>query len=302
MAKPIHVAKFKAGTSAGKAASRVLTAATDDVREHVATALVGDVHGIHDMRVSVKRLREAMRLFRRLLPTKRRARVMPQVELLNDCLGAVRECDVLILDAEELGQEVADDGGLLAASTDAWRAERGEAFTHLLKVWSRMMSEGLFDALEEVARRTGKRGRSANRLPISRFAWESIREAKERVDDRLCQALATDDAQPLHRLRIAIKRLKYSIEPFHSLLPLLKQPFAVITEAQELLGLTHDLDVLRERIAAHLAEVEDARLDAAEGVLRLLDVRRGERYAQSREIIHVFGERDFTRALMDAID
>ena len=90
MAKPIHVAKFKAGTSAGKAASRVLTAATDDVREHVATALVGDVHGIHDMRVSVKRLREAMRLFRRLLPTKRRARVMPQVELLNDCLGAVR--------------------------------------------------------------------------------------------------------------------------------------------------------------------------------------------------------------------
>ncbi len=302
MAKPIHVATFKPGTPAGKAASRMLTAAISDIREHTAAALAGDVDGIHDMRVSVKRLREAMRLFRRLLPTKRRERVMPQVELLNDCLGAVRECDVLILDAEELGQELADDGGLLAVAMSAWRAERVKAFAHLLSVWSRMMSQGLFDALEEVAKRTGKRARSANRLAITRFAWESIREAKERVDDRLCQALATDDPRPLHRLRIAIKRLRYSIEPFRDVRPLLAQAFAVVTQAQELLGLTHDLDVLRERIAAHLAEVEDARLDAAEGVLRLLDVRRGERYVQSHEVIRIFGEPDFTRALMDAID
>ncbi len=302
MAKPIHVAKFDADTRAGKAASRVLSAAIEDVREHAPAALVGEVDAIHDMRVSVKRLREAMRLFRRLLPTKRRERVMPQVELLNDCLGAVRECDVLILDAEELGREVADDGGLLAATTCAWRAERSEAFMHLLKVWSRMVSEGFFDALEEVAKHTGKRGRSANRAPIGRFAWEAIRQTKERVDDRLCRALGTDDPRPLHRLRIAIKRLKYSMEPFRDVLPLLEQPFTVVSEAQELLGLTHDLDVLRERLAANLAGVEDARLDAAEGVLRLLDARRAERYAQSREVIRIFGEPDFTQALMDAID
>lgn len=302
MAKPVYRAKIAAGMRAGKAASRILRAKIANVREHAPAALVGDVDGIHDMRISVKRLRETMRLFGKLLPTQRRQRVMPQVEVLNDTLGGVRELDVLRLDAEELGREIEDDGGLLEAATSAWQTEREEAFTHLLKVWSRMISEGFLEALEEVAQRTGKRGRSANRLSLERFACEAIRRAMQRVDARLGPALESDDPAPLHRLRIAIKRLKYSIEPFRPILPLLDEPYRVVSDAQELLGLTHDLDVLRDRLARHLAEIDDKHLDAAENVLRLLDRRRGERYAQSRQVVTVFGEPEFTRSLCDAID
>jgi CHAD domain-containing protein len=302
MAKPVRKAKVNARMRAGEAASRILGAKIENVREHVPAALVGDVEGIHDMRVSVKRLRESMRLFRKLLPTNRSQRIFPLVELLNDTLGEVRERDVLCRDAEELGREITDDGGLLGTGIAAWRRERETAFAHLLSVWSSMTAEGLFNALDEVARRTGKRGRRANQLYVERFAYEAIRRAMERVDDRLCAALESDTPAPLHRLRIAVKRLRYAMEPFRRSLPLLAAPYETISNAQEVLGLAHDLDVLRERLAGHLAEIDDDHLDAAENVLRLLDQRRGERYAQSREIIRVFADPQFDRLMLDAID
>lgn len=302
MAKPVRRAKVNARMRAGEAASRILIAKIANVREHVPAAMVGDVEGIHDMRVSVKRLRESMRLFRKLLPTNRSQRIFPQVELLNDALGEVRERDVLCRDAEELGQAITDDGGLLAAARSAWQRERTEAFHHLLKVWSVMTSEAFLDVLDEMARRTGKRGRRANQLDAERFAHDAIRRAMERLDERLCAALESDEAAPLHRLRIAVKRLRYAMEPFRQFLPLLSEPYTTISDAQEILGLAHDLDVLRERLAEHLRAVEDDRRPAAEGVLRLLDRRRGERYLRSREIIRVFAEPQFTHLMLDAID
>jgi CHAD domain-containing protein len=302
MAKPVHTAKVKAGMPAGKAASRILDAKIRNVREHVPAAMVGDIDGIHDMRVSVKRLRESMRLFRKLLPTKRRQRIFPEVELLNDTLGEVRERDVLALDAEEFARDIVDDGGLLSAATGAWKLERDEAFAHLLKVWSRMTGEGFFDALEEVARRTGTRGRKANRLAVDRFAYDAIRRRMEHVDARLQPALEGDDPALLHRLRIGIKRLRYAMEPFRDVLPGLAEPYTLASDAQELLGLTHDLDVLRQRLSAHLDRVEEHQRAAAEHALGLLDRQRGERYAQSREIITVFAKPQFTATLLDAID
>ncbi|MGI5819947.1 MAG: CHAD domain-containing protein [Armatimonadota bacterium] len=302
MAKPVNKAKVRAGMRAGKAASRILTAKIANVREHAPAAILGEVDGIHDMRVAVKRLRESMRLFRKLLPTKRNQRIFPQVELLNDGLGEVRERDVLCLDAEALGNDVEDDGGLLAASIAAWQAEREAAFDRLLTAWSRMTGEGFLDALDEVALRTRRRDRKANRLSIDRFASQSIRRALDRMEERLGPALESNDPAPLHRLRIAVKRLKYTMEPFCAILPLLKESYTTVSDAQEILGLAHDLDVLRERLAAHLDVVEEHRRGAADGVIRLLDERRGERYARAHEIIRVFAEPGFRRSTLDAID
>ncbi len=302
MAKPIHVAKIKASMPAGKAASRVLAAKVENVREHAPSAMLGDVDGIHDMRVAVKRLREAMRLFRKLLPRRRRARMMPVVELLNDALGAVRERDVLTLDAEEFGREIEDDGGMLAAATGRWHTEREAAFSHLLEVWASMTSEGLFEALEELAKRTGKRGRRANRMDLQRFAYEAIRRALDRVHDRLGPALETEDPRPLHRLRIVVKRLRYSMEPFRDVLPLLKEPYRVISDAQELLGLTHDHDVLHAALAQSLDDVPEEDREAAAAVLALLQRRRDDRATEARRAVEVFRDPEFERALLDAAD
>ena len=302
MAKPVYEAKLKPRMRAGKAASRVLTAKIANVREHAPNALLGDVEGIHDMRVSVKRLREAMRLFRRLLPQKRRDAMMPVVELLNDTLGAVRERDVMILDAEKLAEEAGDDGGLCSLAVAQWRTERAVAFEHLVKVWAQMCSEGLFPALEEIASRTAKRGRKSNKAPLERFVYRAVTRALERVHERLGPALESADPAPMHRLRIGVKRLRYSMEPFRDVLPALVEPCKTAADAQELLGLTHDLDVLRDALAGHLDEVAPDRREVAERLLGGLDVRREESAQRAHEVAEQFADPEFDRAILDAID
>ena len=302
MAKPIHTAKLSEGMRAGKAAGLVLEARIADVREHAPSAILGEATGIFDLRVSVKRLRETMRLFRRLLPTRRCQRAMPLVELLNDCLGRVREPDVLCIDAEVLQREIEDDGGLIATAICSWKASREESLTDLLTVWSRLSSDGLFDTLDQIARRAPRRGRNSNRMSLDRFKYEAIRRAMGRVDARLGPAIAHGDPERLHNLRIAVKRLKYSMEPFRLMALPLRGPWKVVSQAQEVLGGMHDLDVLRERLGAHLGAVDADRRDAAEEVLALLDARRGEKCAQARGAIGVFADPRFTRLLLDAID
>ena len=94
MAKPILPEKLKRRMRAGKAAAKLLEAKLREVAAYLPAALTGDVGGVHDMRVAVKRLREALRLFRRLLPRRRRERLLPLVEELNEGLGAVRDPDL----------------------------------------------------------------------------------------------------------------------------------------------------------------------------------------------------------------
>ncbi len=302
MGKPVHRAKIKAGMRAGKAAGRILDAQIANVREHAPAALLGEVEGIHDLRVSIKRLRETLRLFRKLLPTRRRQVAMQLVELLNDSLGEVREPDVLCLDAAELGREMEDDGGLLEIATAAWQTEREAAFERLLTLWSHLESEGLFDGLEEIARRTRRRRRKANRLDLEHFAYDAIRRAMRRVEDRLGPALDSEEPAPLHRLRIAIKRLRYGMEPFRPILPGLRAPWKLVSDAQELLGLAHDLDVMRDRLSEHIGELHEDRRHAGEKLLSLLDERRGERYSQSRQVIALFAGSEFRQTVLDAID
>ncbi len=302
MAKPVRRAKVSAEMRAGRAAGRVFEATIANVREHAPAAMLGDVDGIHDMRVAVKRLREAMRLFRRLLPTRRRERMMPVVEILNDTLGEVRERDVLIRDAQQLRGELEDDGELTSTATEAWRTERAEAFEHLLRTWAKMTGDGFFDALEEIARRTRKRGRMVNRLDYEQFAYAEIIRALERVRERLGPALESTEPAPLHRLRIGVKRLKYAMEPFRRIFPLMREPYSVVSEAQQILGLAHDLDVLRERLAEHLDCIPGDGRAAAGATLEVLDRRRGERYMVAREVIRAFADPEFERALRDAID
>lgn len=302
MARPLHTAQLKPQMPAGRGAAAVLTVQIADIRAHVPTALVGDVEGIHDLRVAVKRLRESMRLFRKLLPGRRRRLMMPAVELLNDTLGAVRERDVMMLDARELAAEVDDDGGLCEAAITQWRLERSAAFEQLLKGWARLTSDDFLPALEELARRTARRKRRLNRLPLERFVLNAVTRALERVHDRLDPALHSTDAAPMHRLRIAVKRLRYSMEPFRRTFPGLKGPTRLAGSAQEALGLTHDIDVLQQALVAHIGEIEPAHREAAESLLARLWQHREQRAARARQIITQLADPEFRRVVLDAID
>src|SRR5258708_20115370 len=103
MAKPIQIAGLLRRTPIARAAANVLRAVLLYLLEKVPEARSGDSKkGIHDLRVAVKRFREAFRLFRPVLRKKTFRKHREWIEDLNDALGEGRDRDVALLQLRKL--------------------------------------------------------------------------------------------------------------------------------------------------------------------------------------------------------
>lgn len=300
--KPVLPKGLKPETSVGRAAGKLIDAKTDEVLAFLEPACGGEVEGVHDLRVAVKRLRETLRLFQRLLPPRERKRVMPLVEELNDGLGRVRDRDVLTEHARELAAAAPAARPALQAALAAWEAQRGPEHVAAMEVWERLAGpERLIPRLRRLARHTRRRKSRLSALPLERFAYVALRARLERTSQRLAEAQATSDPAALHRLRIVVKRLKYTLEPFLNVLPGLAEPYKTVADIQEALGLAHDYDVLE----AALVEFFGGPGREADGVaeaLRALDERRQVLYATARAALTPLENPAWTQGLLDALD
>jgi CHAD domain-containing protein len=258
-------------------------------------ARAGNVDGVHDMRVATKRLREAARVFRCAWGRKRSARYLEHLERLNDALGAGRELDVLAGQLRDLmarcedlteplqpllghiqEQRSAADGLLIPALDEALPCLR-EDFGHLLQERPARLAR----VWEMRVGRLGRR--EVSRRAKAAFALEKA-------------ATAPDAPAELHRMRIAIKRVKYALEVFLPVLPQgAVEAYKPISDLQELMGLVHDTDVmtgvLREHAGGLLAT------DAAECALDLAAAERAERHTQTLALLAHIHKKRFPRTL-----
>ena len=303
MPKPMLPKKLSAEMRVGTAARRIIRAKVHEVEAFVKPAMAGDEDGIHDMRVAVKRMREALRLFRRLIRGRRRRTVMPLVEELNDALGIVRERDVLIRDAGEIIEQLPAGADLLGGLIESWADERARAHTALLVVWRRMSrEEDIFDRVLRAGRSAQRRHRALNDLSLERFAYVAVTARAGGVMECLVEARGTDDPVRLHMLRIAVKKLKYAIEPFLRVFPAVRGSYDLVADIQECLGLAHDLDVLLAAFQEYLHGHEDGAGEAAEGVLAIMREDRERRYAQAHAYVDALDDQTWRHILLDSID
>lgn len=287
----------------GKAAADFIVTKCREVLTYAPAAVAGDPEGIHDMRVAVKRLREALRLFRRLLPRRKRVRAMALVEELNDTLGRGRDLDVLSGNLDWLAAQVPTATELLSPLRETWQQQRQVEQQDLVKLWRRLrQGDRLQSEITRLALATRKRDRALNRLPLENYAYLSLRARATQVATRLPRLRQGSDPATLHLLRISIKRLKYTIEPFLQAVPSLGEAYKVVTEAQESAGLTHDLDVLEAELTAYLRQSDQLRTRPAQAALKALRDRRAELYQACRLRMEELAEEDWHRALLDAID
>src|SRR5258707_7162616 len=125
MAKPIQIAGLTRRTPIARAASKALRATLLDLLEKVPEARSDDSNkGIHDLRVAVKRFREALRLFRPVLRRKTFRRHREWIEELNDALGEVRDRDVALAELRKLTAGLAEPPGSVADLPARLEAER----------------------------------------------------------------------------------------------------------------------------------------------------------------------------------
>jgi len=276
MAKPIQVAGLLRRTPISRASSKVLRATLLDLLEKVPEARSGaSEKGIHDLRVAVKRFREAFRLFRPVLRKKTFRRHRDWIEDLNDALGEVRDRDVALIELRKLTAGRAEPGsvgGLLARL----EAERIGAAGALAAMLDRLQLEGVpaqlaaqIDLLEQQAAPGGS---------THEFARERVRERL--LDVRARWAAARREATPesLHRVRIGNKRLRYAIEPFSRMLGKeVRRLYRSASRFHDALGDLHDADSMAVMLETSMAGASRAERRAWEGLST--KVIRGRRVA-----------------------
>jgi CHAD domain-containing protein len=205
-----------------------------------------DVDEIHDLRVATRRARTAATIFADAVDQSELQRARRELKRLADRLGAVRDLDVML--GMVTGGHRNDDDGLEPLRT-AWTAERGDA--------GRRLRDELDTArYGRFLRRIADLGDPSRAVPpedgepallVRHNAPTAIWAAFGHV-----LAFDIDPAAPdplrVHRMRIAAKRLRYTLETFEDALGgdvagLIER----ITTIQDLAGTSHDAGVAARR-------------------------------------------------------
>lgn len=248
-AKPIPLS---AAMSPHAAFSAIALACLDQLQRNHAPALESDdPEYIHQMRVALRRLRAALRLFRSLLPADYSARMRPLLRELMQPLGRARDYDVLLAEiAQPVLAALPEEprlAALIGSITERRSAARRHA-RHLLRAprYGQIVIELLALAhgitAAELEGRATEASADVVTAELPAFAQKRLKRLRRSV---LALASEADAAKPetLHALRIGIKRLRYALEFFAPLAA--KKPtrrlLERLAELQDVLGQINDL-------------------------------------------------------------
>jgi len=244
---------------------------------------------IHQLRVAARRLRVALRLFGRMLPSTDAARFGAELRWFASSLGDARDLDVYAESFKAYLQALApEQRGELSGYQLYLRRERAEARARAAAAVVSPRAAALLARLEQFA----AAGPSAGAL--RRWGSVSVRDAVRRGIARSVGRVRrlgselTTRARPaeLHGLRIKVKRLRYELEFFANVYPPLKEPATECKALQDLLGTHQDvyaaLARLRRYAALNRKQGTDAALPPA-----LVELRK-QQLALAREVRRSF--------------
>lgn len=283
MPKAWPVPKLDPALPVSRAAALILQVKLPEVLHYERGAQRGRIKQIHDMRVGAKRLREAVRVLKPAIPTADRRRLLPTVEQLNDLLGEVRDRDVLRQAFEALAHDepAAAVPQKLLRELKRERKQHHATFLKFLADFHASDFESFYAQLMKQMLKASRRQQT-----IGSFAAEAIADRLQAVADNMKVIHETGSSSrqiaAFHRQRIRVKKLKYALEPFLTVLPPEVQPlYDAIAELQELMGLVHDADV-QEAVLAQWEQKQgaDTGTEAARALLRQ---RREKLAAQTAE-------------------
>jgi CHAD domain-containing protein len=234
----------------------------------------GDVHSIHQARVASRRLREALPL---VVDGRSGRKLQRQARTLTRALGPVRELDVVLqsLDSMRTSTDVPKAGVacLEVVIVDERRRLHAEMVQRLAD-WDleKVRKRALAGArAHDAVTRDGmspKRAARARRLAAAERIATADRHSLRRAM-RLRNAIDTAAGiylpDRLHELRIAVKKLRYSLEVARDLrASRAAASIRTLKRAQDLLGHIHDLEVLitRTRAVQGSPDASDLKLSA----------------------------------------
>jgi inorganic triphosphatase YgiF len=250
-----------------EAARKVFAVHLGRLRQHDPGTRAGeDPEALHDMRVAVRRLRAALRVFQAAIPRRLHDSMKRELAWLGHCLGAVRDVDVqlgrLIPSEPDRALISAEQRAALAALEEHLQSERQKRRAELLAALNSPRYLRLLVRLERFSRSPARRRpRAAEaRAPVAVAGGRAIEKALSRLlkrGRRIQRAGASPSVEDLHQLRIRAKRLRYLLEFLRELTGkpgrrLVKR----LVELQDLLGAHQDAVVAADLIRRYAAASE----------------------------------------------
>lgn len=275
MAKPKEITGLDCSRKSLAWASKVLLTRFDEMAEFRHAALgFAEIKGVHDMRVATRRLRSALRDVEPFLNKENLKDVKKELKKISDALGEVRDRHVAIGALKKLSEETEDDAvkAGIGQLTKEKTGERDAARTELTAV----ITAGNINNLRKTfaaALKVALRGQDR----IS-FTVAAGRAVAANLDDML--DLGPTIYKPfkrnrLHKLRIAAKRLRYSLELLALCLGSGAKSLAKeISRMQDFLGELHDCDIWIEDLGGRMTGGTDDNERLAAACLLPIFVRK----------------------------
>lgn len=264
MAAPRPVRGLRASTRLVDAAPVYLAARLADVQQHCA-ALSQRLtpERVHNVRVALRRLRGAVRLYGK---GKTVRRADSELRSFQAALGGLRDLQVQLAGLSRLLRKLPPEEAAVVVHVrtrlEKTRPSSAEAARTALARWEKR----------------GRRcvGRLEGVRPKGRLGGHRLRERLvhqlETLEECAGAALADPGPAPMHRLRIAVKRFRYALEFLEPAMP--AETAEICTELlplQTTLGGLHDLDIQIALVDQHASS---ASLPAAADLLRRLRADR----------------------------
>jgi CHAD domain-containing protein len=217
------------------------------LKRHVPSAVAGQNGGVHQARVTSRRLREAVPVFATGLKGSTAAKAERKIKRLTRALGTVRELDVTVTLLDELARApqvsriaVEEVRGHVMHERDKRRAVMLERLdkVNVDKLGRRLASVG--ESLQTATDEPWRKALSARLVKRARRLTAAIDEAGHMyAPDRL------------HCVRIATKKLRYGLELAADSGTKQAAPHVrTLKRVQEMLGKLHDLQVLLTYVAS----------------------------------------------------
>lgn len=226
-----------------------------------------DPEAVHQMRVALRRLSSAFKLFAEILGTPEAARLREELRWLSARLGPARDAEVFMMeiiapltpvfgaDPEFQALRAEFEAARVATFADALAALAEPRFTQFVLALAAWIEGGdwLTIADEE------SRGRLA--LPARAMAGATLDRLDRSLRKRL-RRLASLDAEERHRARIRAKRLRYAVEFFAPLYAAgrARRLNHALARLQDQLGHLNDIAVASRTLRSHAERAADPAL------------------------------------------
>lgn len=214
----------------------------------------GEHDAIHDFRVALRRLRSWIRAFDDELAATVRAKVPRRLKRIADATRASRDCEVHIDWLEDFGKT---QRGKYRKATewlvDDLRSRKAKADLKLRATVEKYLDRTAAQLSDGLSRYLVDLDEPADCMALQLATL--IRDHAISAANRLAKIESVGDRAEAHEARIAVKRLRYLVEPLGGAVSGVESLVEDLSKLQDELGALHDAQIFGSEIATELATV-----------------------------------------------